>query len=236
MADTQRRWRLSLAIGLVAALAGWVSPSHAEMYVAAQGGYTIPNGLSNVKGTGPTSGQTTSDLDQINSPLLGFKVGYFFPGLPWLGVEGDFYYTTPHVKQQLVDKTVTNPLTGTKQTFSVLTPGFHMTYMNATANLIARYPGKRFQPYAGGGMGMAYGRISGVQTTAAGNPNPVTESQSDVSVVFNALVGSRFFLTKHVALFGEYKYTTTSFDWGGNILIKADYTAHNLVGGVSFHF
>jgi opacity protein-like surface antigen len=236
MADTQRRWLLSLAIGVVAALTGWVSPAHAEMYVAAQGGYTIPNGLSSVKGTGPTSGQTTSDLDQINSPLLGFKIGYFFPSLPWLGVEGDFYYTTPHVKQQLVDKTATNPLTGTKQTFSVLTPGFHMTYMNATANVIARYPGKRFQPYAGGGIGMAYGRISGVQTTAAGNPNPVIESQSDVSVVFNALVGTRYFLTKHVALFGEYKYTTTSFDWGGNVLIKADYTAHNLVGGVSFHF
>jgi hypothetical protein len=39
-----------------------------------------------------------------------------------------------------------------------------------------------------------------------------------------------------VAVFGEYKYTTTSFDFGGNVLIKADYTAHNLVGGVSFHF
>jgi len=236
MAAPQRTWLLGLGTALIAALVGWVSPSHAEMYVAGQLGYTIPNGLSNVKGTGPTSGQTTSDLDQINSPLFGFKVGYFFPGLPWLGVEGDFYYTTPHVKQQLVDKTATNPLTGTKQSFSVLTPGFHMTYMNATANVIARYPGRRFQPYAGGGIGMAYGRISGVQTSVANNPTPITESQSDVSVVFNALVGSRFFLTKHVALFGEYKYTTTSFDWGGNILIKADYTAHNLVGGVSFHF
>ena len=234
MERPQRRWLMGVSIALLAVLAGRASPSDAEMYVAGQLGYTIPNGLSNVKGTGPTAGQSTSDLDQLNSPLFGFKVGYFFAGLPWLGIEGDFYYTTPHVTQQLVERVVIPPPVNLRQT--AIAPGFHMTYMNGTANLIARYPGKRFQPYAGGGVGLAYGRISGVQTFQVGTGRPVTDSQSDMSVVFNALVGSRFFLTKHVALFGEYKYTTTSFDFGGNVLIKTDYTAHNLVGGVSFHF
>ena len=231
MADTQRRW---LGLILVMILVGAAWPSHAEMYVAGQLGYTIPGGLSDVKGTGPTSGQTTSDLEQINSPLFGFKVGYFFPGAPWLGIEGDFYYTTPHVKQQSVERVVIPPPINLRQTG--IAPGFHMTYGNATANLIARYPGRRFQPYIGAGLGVAYGRISGVQTFEVGTGRPVTDSQSDINVVFNALVGSRFFLTKHVALFGEYKYTSTSFDFGGNVLLKVDYTAHNLVGGVSFHF
>jgi opacity protein-like surface antigen len=217
----------------ITVLIAMVLPSHAEMYVAGQLGVSLPNSFSNVSGLGTDSGLKGSDLDLATSPLYGAKVGYFFPGLNWLGVEGEFFYSNPHMKQQQTTSTGTfntpiGPVTGTA-TQDV--PGAHVRMMTAAANVIARYPGKRFQPYIGVGFTMNWARFS--------SPAPRfgrAQTASDTSPGFNVLAGSRFFLTKHVALFGEYKYTKSSFDFGNNVLFQADYSAHNLVAGVSLHF
>jgi opacity protein-like surface antigen len=209
-------------------------PSHAEMYIGGQLGISLPNSFSNVQGTGTDSGLKGTDLDLANSPLYGAKIGYFFPRINWLGVEGEFFYSNPHMKQQ--EQTVSGsknfPGLGTIPCGTPLLPcgsrevsGAHVRMAVGAINLIARYPGKRFQPYVGAGFGMYFARISNSSINA-----------SDTSPGFNVLAGSRFFLTKHLALFGEYKYNRSSFDFGNNVLFKADYSAHNLVAGVSVHF
>lgn len=92
--------------------------------------------------------------------------------------------------------------------------------------MIARYPGKRFQPYVGAGLGIYWARVT---SDAAG-------TGSDTSPGVNLLVGSRFFLTEQFALFAEYKYNRATFDMGQDIQVKVDYAANSIVGGIGYHF
>jgi opacity protein-like surface antigen len=238
--DKQVRKEMTMSLRLVwfltmcmTVLIATVFPSHAEVYVGGGLGISLPNSFSNVSGLGIDSSLKGSDLDLATSPIYGAKVGYFFPRLNWLGIEGEFLYSNPHMKQQRTTSTGTfntplGPVTGTA-TQDV--PGAHVRMMTAAANVIARYPGKRFQPYIGVGFTMNWARFS--------SPAPRlgrAQVASDTSPGFNVLAGSRFFLTKHVALFGEYKYMKSSFDFGNNVLFQADYSAHNLIAGVSLHF
>jgi hypothetical protein len=81
----------------------WVllsSSAFAEMYVAGMAGYTVPNDLTNIKGTGGASALSLSNLELQNSVAYGGTIGYFLPRIKWLGVETEVYNTTPHVKQQ----------------------------------------------------------------------------------------------------------------------------------------
>lgn len=203
----------------------------AEMYIAGQGGVSLSNALSNVQDRGTllgVSGAKGSDLELTTSPLYGGKIGYFFPGANWLGVEAEFFHTNPHIKQQPFSVTfpsgLTVPQIGEKR-------GAHLGVNTAAINLLIRYPGKRFQPYIGGGVAIYWASLSGSEVKF-GRPLDA----SDTSPGLNALVGSRFFFTKYVAIFGEYKYNKSSFDFGNNVLFKADYSAHNFVGGISLHF
>jgi hypothetical protein len=131
----------------------WLLPSYssAEMYVAGMAGYTTPNDLTNVKGTGGASVLSFSDLDLQSSVAYGGKVGYFFPAVNWLGVETEVYNTTPHVKQQPVT------VSGFGLSFPLGTqPGFSLRVLTWGINAVVRYPGKTFQPYAGVGLGMFF--------------------------------------------------------------------------------
>lgn len=214
-------------------LLSMVLPAHAEVYVGGQLGVSLPNSFSNVSGLGTDSSLKGSDLDLTTSPLYGAKVGYFFPGLNWLGVEGEFFYSNPHMKQQTSTSrgTFNTPLGPVTGTATQNVSGAHVRMMTGAINVIARYPGKRFQPYVGVGFGMNWARFSSPEQRLGR-----AQVASDTSPGFNALTGVRFFMTKHVALFGEYKYVKTSFDFGNNVLFQADYSAHNFVAGVSLHF
>ncbi|WP_455371576.1 porin family protein [Petrachloros mirabilis] len=193
--------------------------SQAESYVGGMFGYTAPNDLTDVKLAGNSS-ISFSDLALQNSLAYGAKVGYFFPQIKWLGVETEFYNTTPHVKQQ--DITVSgfgvSVPTGTQ-------PGFNLRVLTWGINAIVRYPGKVLQPYAGVGLGVMF-----AEAKFQG------QSDSDTAPGLNALAGIRFFATEHLALFAEYKYNRASFNLPNAIGIDADYSANHFMGGVSFHF
>ena len=190
-------------------------PAHAEMYVAGQIGYTSPNDLTSVQGTGPISGLSFSNLKLHDSIVYGAKVGYYLPAVNWLGVETEMFNTTPHVKQQ--------PITVLGVTAPA--PGFNLNVFTWAINAMVRYPGKQFQPYAGVGLGLffAEAKFQG-------------QSDKDVAPGLNALAGLRYFATDHIALFAEYKYNRAAFELPDAIGIKADYSANHFVGGVSYHF
>lgn len=185
------------------------SSAPAESYVAGVAGINFADRLTDVEGTG---GLLFQDLDLQNSVALGGRIGHFFRH-GWFGVEGEFLHSTPHVKG-VVDA-----------------PGIHLRVMSVTINLVARYPGRTFQPYAGigGGLVIAHLRDSGG-----------VQRDSDVAGGFNAFAGMRAFVTSHVAVFGEYKYTSTTFVFdkafgqaGG---FEGGYRAQHLLFGVSLHF
>ncbi len=191
--------------------------------MAGQVGVALPNDFSNIEGTGSISGVTLRDLDLATSAAYGAKVGYFFDSVKWLGVETEFYHANPHIKQQQV----TACFAGVCE--SVVSSGAHMRVRTVAFNLIARYPGEQFQPYAGVGLGLFFAKIS-----------DETGSAKDTAPGLNVVVGSRFFLSKSVALFGEYKYNRASFkfdnafDTGAGL--KGDYSANLFVFGVGYHF
>ena len=199
-------------------------PAQAELYVAGQLGVSIPNSFSNVQGVDANAGVSVSDIKLQNSFMYGAKLGYYFDSIKWLGVETEVFNTTPKSKQQTVDTNVgTQNLVG--QDIRVLTW--------APINIVVRYPGERFQPYAGVGMGVFFARIHDGQTG---------ESSSDTQVGLNTQLGLRFLVTKHLALFGEWKYNRASLNFssstptGATGGLKGDFSANILAFGLSYHF
>ncbi len=216
---------LSLALPFLSLVPLFASSAQAEPYVAGQVGVTFPGDVSSVHGVRTNAGANLTDLSLKTSLEGGLKAGYFLPGSHnWFGVEAEFFYTNPHLKQQNV--TVT-PGGGT---FSL--GGAHVRGATLAFNLIARHPGAQFQPYAGVGLGINWARISG---NSAG-----VGTASDTSPGLNVLAGLRYLVAPHVGLFTEYKYTSATFDFGGHapntVDIKGDYSAHHIVVGVGYHF
>ena len=208
---------LSLA-ALLNVVPSLTASANAEAYVALQLGAALPNKLSNVEGTGGLSGVTVGDLDVKSSFMFGMKAGYFFQSPKWLGVEIEIFTSTPDTKQQVVQAS---------------TPGgpaliqFFENDERATVwafNVLARYPGEKFHPYIGVGPGIFIFK------------------NADTVLGLNALVGGRFFLTKNIALFGEYKYNRASTEEDGTIIglgsgrLQFDYSANILAFGASYHF
>ena len=197
----QQLWLLALAFFLLLS-----SPAQAELYVAGQLGGSIPNSFGN------------EDLSLKNSFMYGAKLGYYFESLKWLGLETEAYNTTPNVKQQNV--TINGqPVDLVGRDFRVLTW--------APIMVMVRLPGERFQPYAGVGMGVFFGRVSGGQND---------ESSSSNQVGLNTQLGLRFLVTKHFSLFGEWKYNNVSLNFSDAGLLNADYSANLFAFGLGWHF
>lgn len=214
---TERHGQLSpfarTAIGvLILAMAQLPLEASAEWYVAPQFGINFADRLKSVRGTGSLDGLTAPSFDLQNSYAFGGKIGHYL-GHQWFGLEVDVLHSTPHVKN-LDD-----------------IPGIHLRVTNIGVHLLARYPGKTFQPYVGIGPAILLSRLSG---------SPTTQSDTSVTVGLNVLVGMRAFVTPYVAVFSEYKFTqgtpryTDAF--GADTGFHADYLVQQLVAGVSYHF
>jgi opacity protein-like surface antigen len=208
-----RVWqRFSLSLLLLIALSSITIPAQAEWYVAGQAGYNFADALRNVKGTGGLSGLEAPDFDMKNSLAYGGKVGvYPFHGA--IGFELDVFHSTPHIKN-LDD-----------------IPGIHLAVTNVGANFLLRYPGVTFQPYIGVGPAILIARLSESTTT---------QQDTQVSIGANVLAGIRAFVTPHVALFTEYKYTDAKFGFDGAFGsvggFDSTYRANQIFAGISYHF
>ncbi|MFO0774838.1 MAG: outer membrane beta-barrel protein [Nitrospiraceae bacterium] len=190
----------------------------AESYIAPQFGVNFADRLSDVRGTGQLQGLSSPNFDLQNSLTAGVKIGHYFQNNIF-GIEVDVLHSTPHGKN-LDD-----------------IPGFNQRIFNIGVHLLARYPGKTFQPYFGVGPAILVSRIHNFLA----NDSPRTLSaDSEVTVGVNVLLGIRAFVTPYVAVFTEYKYTDATPHYSGafNTIggFRADYTAQQLVFGVSYHF
>jgi opacity protein-like surface antigen len=206
--------------------------AHGEWYIAGQAGMNFPSRLDNVKGT-DLSGSITeeaSDLKLEESVMYGAKLGYFFDNLKWLGLEAEAYTATPNFKAQTYTSTAI--FGQTRQTRQVTLQPADLRVTTVALNLMLRAPGGRFEPYVGGGVALYWAKFSTDAVNAAGTR---IGDASDTSVGMNFLAGARYYLWKRVALFGEYKYNQANFKFGGNVKLEGDYSAHNVVGGLSFH-
>jgi opacity protein-like surface antigen len=196
---------------------------HAEWYLAGQVGAMIPASFRNVDGNGAAqNGSLPSQIGVDNALVYGGKVGYFLPASwRWLGLEVDTYHTSTHLEQKAFTVNGTSLVEGLQ--VDVTTVALRVLVRNPGAE-----PGEGFQPYFGLGPALFFAQAAG-----AG-------SGSDQHLGFSAAAGTRYFVTKQIALFGEYKLDIVRFDFQNALTpgagLNGDWQAHNFVAGVSFHF
>jgi hypothetical protein len=207
-------------------------------------GAVTPDPTGGMMGT-LTQSLSTSNLDLKDSYLFGGKTGYFFSkeGFNWLGVEVEAFTSEPTIKSQTVKTThdltyvPNNPeapglcqpgltcLAQQRLTGRLHVPESSLRLIAVAFNVVARYPGKIFQPYAGVGAGAFYfsgsGAIDGRQVVPG----------------LNVLWGLKVLPTEEWGLFIEGKYqraTITNFDpiYG----LNGGYSALNVVAGLAYHF
>ena len=100
-----------------------------------------------------------------------------------------------------------------------------MRLVTLAFNVVARYPGKVFQPYVGIGAGAFYffssGQVNGKQVVPG----------------VNLSTGLKVLVTDEWGFFVEGKYqraTITNFD--PNLGLSGEYSAFNAVAGLAYHF
>jgi opacity protein-like surface antigen len=233
--------------------------TRAETYVAGEFGVTLPSigkGLTNQELTSTSvstsagtatfpSGTEVSDQSLKSSFLFGGKVGHFFSRYKWLGIEAEVFHTTPHIKQQQITLTSPTSVTftpsgggppvsaGNQFSTDGQFPGAHFRVITlAPLNFVFRYPGNRLQPYVAVGPGIFFGRIS---TAVPSGP----DSQSSTTIGLNTQAGLRYFMTRHVSMFGEWKYNYARFNFKENdnfFGVKSTYSMNHFAFGLAYHF
>ena len=212
-----------------------------EVYVGGFGGFTWGHDLQDAEGTGSLKGQTFSTLGLANSVVYGAKLGYFHGGrLNWLGLEVEGFNSTPHLKEG-----------------SGL-PGAHLRVTTLAFNVLARTtlgcrPDDRdrdhrddlrgaswsslddntrcpLQVYAGVGPGIYFAETS----------NQFGRSTDNGRVGLNALAGLKYYMTRQLSIFAEYKFNYAKFDFnqaeGSTAGLHGEYLASHVIGGLAMHF
>jgi opacity protein-like surface antigen len=217
-----------------------------EMYVAGFGGYTFGGGSSFTNAQ--VFGAPSRGFNLNDSGIYGLKIGYFMPDrLNWLGFEVEGFNTSPNIKPSPVGAGGTSvgaSLRVTTVAFNAIIRGkfacgpSHNDPSRRTSTESHRDAyGHRedtfcpLQPYVGAGIGVFFAHTNGFGGGTSSSDNAVPG--------FNGLAGVRYFMTEHIAIFGEYKYNRATFNFS-NVSTPAgfsgDYSVHNVVGGLSFHF
>jgi hypothetical protein len=188
-----------------------------DVYVSGFGGYSFP-----LKSELSFSGTTIiSDYQLEKSPSFGGKIGMWF--------------TAPRKSLGIdigteIDVTNFNPDTPGTLEINATYFGIHVL-ARMPVGVTHELPNGRWFPYlgvGGGGQRIAF-------------EAPGTTEGRHTAPAFQGLWGAKVFVTKHIAVFGEGKYTYASHTMefqNGALLLPFDLTIHALhgVGGLSIHF
>lgn len=193
--------------------------AHAEWYLSAQSGVVVPSSLSNVTVSSPTlaGGVTDARIADVNlesgAALYGARVGHFFSGREWFGLETEVYSTQLNITQQ----TVVGGVPG--KVFADTMAGSHTQLTTWAVNAIVRSPSlvAELEPYGGIGPALFFS----------------SHGDTHTNIGINLIAGARYFVTPKVALFGEFKYNRATIHFPG---IEGDYSAQIFVFGISMHF
>jgi opacity protein-like surface antigen len=200
---------------------------------------------------------TLHDVRFDTAAVYGGKAGYFFErpllGGGQLGLELEVARFGLDVSEQTVRFTGTSvgqpvdaaiPIQDVE--VDVTTVGLHALY-RVPVGASAAFPAGRLQPYVGLGLDLWVAKFSTVTTPLDVNRDV---SDTDVQPALQALAGLKWLLSRHFALFAEYKFlqtATLSFTSRASgtrdgapvrevAVDEASLTSHVVVGGVAFHW
>jgi hypothetical protein len=158
--------------------------------------YKTPDRTFNIPTPYPTTALNVGFSNP--SPVFGAKVGYYFHKFPYLGLEGDFYWSRPTTYSQTVKLSTpfpsNNVIPGNRARF----PGQLINQTTLALHLMGRLgfikddevSFGRIQPYVGIGPGI---------TDLFGNADAAKNFGID------ALVGVRYMIRKNLSVFAEFK-------------------------------
>jgi hypothetical protein len=188
-----------------------------DFYISGFGGYSFP-----LKTELSLSGTTiVSDYKLDTSPSFGGKIGMWFTApRKALGID---------IGTE-IDVTNFNPDTPGTLELNATYFGLHVL-ARMPIGVTQDMPNGRWFPYVGVGGGAQRLAFEAPGTTEGRHTAPA----------FQGLWGAKVFLTKHIALFGEGKFTYASHTMefqSGPFVAPFDLTVHALhgVGGLSVHF
>jgi len=163
----------------------------------------------------------------------GIKLGYVFgTGIVRPTFEGDFFYNGFTGGADFTLRDAAGDVLAQRNLTTWINTGAFM------GNFILRFNFGRFQPYAGGGVGIYYAESAGAELV-----NPTTSTvtvntgggQSHTDLAWQVVAGSDYFFTPKISAFIEYhylNYTSTQI----NTNQDRDLGQHLLGAGVRFFF
>ena len=203
-----KRLRSSLAATAFVALLAMMSiDAHAEVFgdvfigaaISSDEPYTV-NGIPV-----PPSVLCVTVCSSAKSPAGGLRVGYWFEGLPWLGVAGDisaFVAAWGYESPIQVDAL----------------PVSAVALLRLQLAKTDELPDGRFQPYIG--LGPTLMTTFATRTTGSSNPifiptlGPLTITQdTSFDVGLDARFGARVLASDFISVFLEYRYTRVKPSW-----------------------
>jgi opacity protein-like surface antigen len=232
-----------LAVLASGALMATVSPVGAEWFADLYVGAAITRN-QDVKIDQPDLGLRTTDKDVRfdESVLFGGRVGYWFESLSLLGIGLDAFHFRPDVSRQTRTAEVCFGGACVPQSLAIAKVELDVTVIGFDVLLrypllkSPQFPRGRLQPYltAGPAIFIAHGKDST-------NFVPANQSDTEVEIGVKAGAGLAWQFHRHIAIFGEYRFTHFSPEFeirnlGGRTTLKTDLNTHNLIGGVSFRF
>ncbi len=205
------------------------------------------------------------------SPLVGAKVGVCPGFFPYLCAELDFDYLQPTLGAQTTAGTTNAVFTINGSPIDLSTSNVaqisrvDLNVWDLGLNLIGRfgflpepdYPlGKRLHLYLGGGPSVVWTHAKNVCTGISGSGAEVCGGKdTNTSIGVQALAGVRVFITKNLAIFGEYKFKhwAADFSFSGTMsqtfgpdfqvtqktqtkITDVDFNVQMFSIGLSFHF
>lgn len=194
-------------------------------------------------------GISISDMEFDPGAIIGGRFGYWFESRPFLGVEAEVYSSFPAISSQ--DLTLDTIITADGSSGVVPVPVHiekaDMQLLTLGLNVLARYPYSFFQPYVGVGLGLVRGVVEDVKfqedtTVAVGGSSFSFErgdnlfklsGTDDWVAALQVKGGARTFLNDYLALFVEYRYVTTEFEFQP---VQFDYNASHVLGGIEVFF
>jgi opacity protein-like surface antigen len=206
----------ALAEGFIDIYGGWASTQDADVDVSIS---------SSSLGFVSTESHTEK-VDFDSSYALGVRAGYWFEKFPYVGIAGDLSYFKAENK----------------------TTGIHVIPISLLLMLryplfrSEKFPRGRIQPYAGIGPGF-FISVSDVDFRPT---LPKTFSGTSFDVGLDLRAGIAWQFHKHLALFGEYRYTDFSIDLeqtdilyglaGTKETMKTQLATNHFLIGISYRF
>jgi len=156
------------------------------------------------------TGTFTGEIDFDKEIVLGYRIGYWFERLPWMGISLEVSYFEPGVDRD-------NDLT--------IIPITPLLMLRVPLLKSAQYPTGEWQPYVAIGPGIFYSRI---------DIGAYDDTQWDVGLDVRA--GLKKMFSSNFGVLVEYRYTTFSPEFDDPIVDDFEIETHHAVIGISVNF